>query len=229
MILVPKRASYKEILERYEEKNEFSFKSSKVLPKEQMGEIERVFKFNGSKDILIDESKEIRLKEEVARKIVEKMQDKRLKEKGKINSFIYSTGGSFSTNDKNEEEELKKTGSKIAYVVMELNGLVFMEAVGQFGNATFIAEKSNELENNIIRMGRGESVKKGIVYKVIHDGYDGKTYNYDSNHIERLLEYGISNPQKLIKILKENKGSYTLSTLTKKMSSKEKEYEEEER
>ena len=50
MILVPKRASYKEILERYEEKNEFSFKSSRVLPKEQIGEIERVFKFNGKKN-----------------------------------------------------------------------------------------------------------------------------------------------------------------------------------
>ena len=100
---------------------------------------------------------------------------------------------------------------------MELNGLVIMEPIGQLGNATYIAEKNEELEDNITKMGRGEALRNDVMHKVTHDQFDGKGYNYTSNHIVTILEYAISNPQGLIKTLKEYDSYCNLTTLIKRM------------
>ena len=217
MIVLPKSSEYKDIIRQYERENEFSFKGSKILPAEQRDVIALTFDYNHGKLPSDETDEEKRNKQAIANKIVEKMHDPRLKETGKINSYIYSPGGAFSTKDDDEKNELARASSKVAYVVMELNGLVVMEPIGQLGNATYIAEKNEGLEDNITRMGRGEALSNDVMNKVVHDKYDGKGYNYTSNHIVTILEYAISNPQGLIRVLKEYDSYCNLTTLIKRM------------
>ena len=221
MILLPRTSGYKDILDQYESENNFSFNNSTILPAEQRDILYIIYGHNSGKQPTEETEEEKRSKETIAKKIIEKMHDPRLKEKGRINSYIYSPGGSYSTKDEDERDELTRNGSKVAYVVMELNGLVIMEAIGQLGNATYIAEKDEELEENITKMGRGEALSKDVMYKIVHDQSDGKGYNYNSNHIVNILEYAISNPQGLMKVLRENESYCNLSTLVKRMKKSE--------
>ena len=223
MILVPKKATYKDILKQYEVSNEFTFENSEILPAEQSAVLIRAFNYNNRNKVKkaggLTQEAERREKERIANGIVEKLQDPRLKEKGKLKSFLYSSGGSMSTSDKKEKENYRESGVKTAYTVMQINGIVILEPIGQAGNATYIAEMNDQLEENITKMGRGQALNKGVINKVIHDSYDKAGYNYESQHVLALLEYAIQSPQELMKVLKENESFCNLKTLTKRMMS----------
>ena len=225
MIIGAKKGNYRKVLEAFENENSrvFSFDNSKVLPAEQREIFRRIFseEHKERKTIKkVDQDLENRRREKMAQRIIEKLQDKRLKEPGKLNSFVYSAGGNNSNRLDNENAELQARGAKVNYAVMEINGIVIMEALGQFGNATYIAAKTQELEQKIIDMGRGKAIDERVIYKVIHDtkvGEDG--YDYESEHLFEILEYAITSPRELINELKKNNKWCTMKTLSQRMSS----------
>ena len=148
MIIGARKGNYRKMLECYEDAacKVFSFDDSKVLPAEQREIFRRIFKGRETRK-KVDQDLENRKREKMAQRIIEKLQDKRLKEKGKLNSFVYSSGGNNSNRLNDENAELQAKGAKVNYAVMEINGVVIMEALGQFGNATYIAEKSQESDS----------------------------------------------------------------------------------
>lgn len=128
------------------------------------------------------------------------------KANGKFKPYIYSTGGSKTSETKEQRAAVEHMGANVEYTIMAVNGIVLMEPLGQANNATYIAEDKEGLEEAITNLGRRDALKSGVIHSIRHDKYELPIYNYASRHILILLDYAINNPQELWRVTKENNG-----------------------
>lgn len=200
----------KKILKDYEELNYLQIEDLEVLPKAEqeriMSGFVRYTTHRGGRT-LSDEERE-KLEEVMVKKIVDKLNDPRLENSPKINSNIFSTGG--AQNNGIDSERSVFSGGKTKYVAIEINGIVILEAINQMNNATFITS-ADESFGSKMKLTRDEAAASGELYRIYHGGEATAvsdkidSYDYESNHLIRVLEMAIIDPERLLRMCQSSK------------------------
>ena len=212
----------------------FSFSNSEILPPEKQGDFFRAIikknqKVNGKSPSLIEY--ENRKKNELVNKLMQKLDEANSKGVPIGLDYLVTSSGGKNTIIGEGSKEIKAKGSNVAYAVVLCNNIVILEPIGQEGNSTFIGEKTEELENNLQKLGRNQVLIEDIMFKIIHDkraklgdisGVAGEPdrllYDYESNHLLTLLEKTISNPNELMNALRQIKSKQNFSNLSTVLS-----------
>ncbi|MDR1101566.1 MAG: hypothetical protein LBL34_04345 [Clostridiales bacterium] len=149
------------------------------------------------------EEKDLEALEAALGGLVDRVLDKCDEVKGKMYQIQLSHGGSKKDMGKNGDG----TGAKsvTSYLKAEINGIVILEAVGQYGNATIIAKASDELDGELERLTRDEIKSTDFATRIIHDHKGGNTkngeYNYENNHMLVIMDAAHKKPEELIKLM----------------------------
>lgn len=185
----------------FSKENEFSFENSRVLPAEQrdllLEMLEKMAKRNKGN---LDEEYEMQERERIAGEMLKRLQDARLSKKARITT-LYSGGGSLTSGTEKEKDAMKSKGAKVEYLVIDINGMIILEPFGQLNNATFVAMAEKGIERRLVEFGRKGVLDQGF-YKVMHVKGGKPGYNYESDHILKILDMTIEDRDTLLKVLK---------------------------
>lgn len=218
MILVEEDKKKGDLLQAFESENGISFSASRVLPIEQREILLGIFRKSSNMGESRAETKEEKKqREKTVDEIIKRLHDKRLKETARIKT-MYSEGGSLSATNRKDKAELENKSARVKYLVIDINGVVILEPLGQKNNATYITRKTDDVEQRLVNFGRKGALSNGF-YKVAHNESESNRYNYESNHILKLLDMSLEDKESLFKILKgikSNKKYCNLDTLEAK-------------
>ena len=131
---------------------------------------------------------------------------------GHFSPNIISKGGSNTALIKSDRDLLSSEKANVLYAVMELNGIVVFEPLGQANNATFVGkmpEDITKLNLDVRDASRDEVVRNDVMYRVIHDsvkhrtveGSDISIYDFEARHIISLLQKIAEAPEIVLKIV----------------------------
>ncbi|MBQ8300065.1 MAG: hypothetical protein IJX99_09505 [Clostridia bacterium] len=196
------------IIKDYEELNYLQVEDLEVLPKAEQERIIGGFlrhSYRGGRKLSDEEKQE--LEEAMVIKIVDKLNDPRLKNSPRINSNIFSTGG--AKNNGIDADKNVFSGGKTKYVAIEINGIIILEAINQMNNATFITTADDSFGSKM-RLTRDEAASSGELYRIYHGGEAASvedridSYDYESNHLLRVLEMAIVDPERLLRMCKSS-------------------------
>lgn len=140
----------------------------------------------------------------------------------KMQAFVYSSGGSTGKNKDNTlADRLNKNNAKTEYYIFSIpnkiddSEIIVLEAIGQKNNATFIGKKQEGLEQAINNLGRTGIVKSGMLHRIIHDqSGDKKGYNFESEHILKIIDCAHNYPDELLETVEKNNGCSLNTVLT---------------
>ena len=186
----------------FNKENEFTFENARVLPAEQRDLLlELLTKLARKNAGQLDEEFEMSERERIAGEMLKRFQDARLTQKARIRT-LYSTGGSLTSGTESEKDSMKTKGVKVEYLAIDINGVVILEPFGQLNNATLITPHTDDVEYKLTEFGRKGVLDKGF-FKVMHDGKPMPGYNYESDHILKILDMTIEDKDRLLKVLKD--------------------------
>lgn len=186
----------------FNKENEFTFENARVLPAEQRDLLlELLTKLARKNAGQLDEEFEMAERERIAGEMLKRFQDARLTQKARIRT-LYSTGGSLTSGTESEKDSMKTKGVKVEYLAIDINGVVILEPFGQLNNATLITPYTNDVERKLTEFGRKGVLDNGF-YKIMHDGKAMPGYNYESDHILKILDMTIEDKEQLLKVLKD--------------------------
>ncbi len=192
--------------------DELIFSKELILPKEQLDGLSKIYHENVQsrkfKSNIDKEEYEGKI-QDILKEIVKKLHNERLDNPGRI-TLVHSKGGSNSTSEHLFGE------SKTPFVMIDVNGVIILEAIGEANNASFIAKKTDDFLDNIKTMGRTEIQKKGIAEKITHD-QSVKGYDFESGHVLDLIDLAMEHKNQMFNAMKRihdiGKQFCTLKTL----------------